>query len=270
MTTTAAKKALSDNLSLVLPEHRECFYDGRWHKPKSGRMVETMNPGTGDSLGTVADADAADIDAAVAAAKAAYATWRNVPPLERAKLLRAHRRGPARQCRGAGDDRRRRLRQSLYRDGERRERRRRADRVLRRPRHRDEGRLDPDGTRRGELLGARAARRRRPHRAVQSSVHVLRRQVGRAARRRQHRDHEAARAGAALLAAPRRADRRHPAARRVQPRARRQGGGRGARPPSGRRQDRADRQRADRTRRHARRRRHAQAASCSSSAARTR
>lgn len=86
--STAAAKKLSQNLSLVLPQHRDCFYDGHWHKPKSGRMVATVSPGTGESLGTVADADAADIDAAVAAAKRAYATWRNVPPLERAKLLR--------------------------------------------------------------------------------------------------------------------------------------------------------------------------------------
>ena len=61
------------------------------------------------------------------------------------------------------------------------------------------------------------------HHPVQPPVHVLRGQVGRAARGRQHRGGEAARAVAALLAAPRRADRRHPAARRVQRRARRQG-----------------------------------------------
>ena len=72
-----------------------------------------------------------------------------------------HRRGAARARAGARHDRCRRLRQSGARDGERRDDRRRADRVLRRPRHRDEGRLDPDGPGRGEFLGARAARRRR-------------------------------------------------------------------------------------------------------------
>ena len=61
------------------------------------------------------------------------------------------------------------------------------------------------------------------HHPVQSSVHVLRGQVRGAACRRQHRDREAARAVAALLAAARRTDRRHPAARRVQRGARRQG-----------------------------------------------
>ena len=56
-----------------------------------------------------------------------------------------HRRRAAQERRRAGDDRRRRLRQSLCRDGARRQCRRGAARLLCRPRHRDEGRLDPDG-----------------------------------------------------------------------------------------------------------------------------
>jgi len=73
---------------LVLPEHRDVYYGGQWHKPKSGRQADSINPGTGEPLGPVADAGAADIDAAVAAAKAAFAEWRNVPPLERARMLK--------------------------------------------------------------------------------------------------------------------------------------------------------------------------------------
>ena len=74
--------------SLRLPEHRTCYYGGAWHAPKSGREADTINPGTGESLGRVADAGAADVDAAVAAAKTAFKQWRNVLPLERAKMLR--------------------------------------------------------------------------------------------------------------------------------------------------------------------------------------
>ena len=73
---------------LTLPEHRGCYYGGAWHAPKSGREADTINPGTGDSLGKVADAGAADVDAAVAAAKKAFKEWRHVLPLERAKMLR--------------------------------------------------------------------------------------------------------------------------------------------------------------------------------------
>ena len=73
---------------LHLPEHRDAFYGGQWHKPKSGRYVDSINPGTGDSLGSFADCDAADIDAAVGAAKKAFDGWRNTPPFERARLLK--------------------------------------------------------------------------------------------------------------------------------------------------------------------------------------
>ena len=41
------------------------------------------------SLGAVADAGAADVEAAVAAAKKAFEAWKDVLPLERAKMLRA-------------------------------------------------------------------------------------------------------------------------------------------------------------------------------------
>ena len=74
--------------TLRLPEHRDAFYGGEWHAPKSGRHVDSINPGTAESLGPVADCGAADIDAAVGAAKKAFDGWRNTPPLERARLLR--------------------------------------------------------------------------------------------------------------------------------------------------------------------------------------
>ena len=45
----------------------------------SGREADTINPGTGESLGKVADAGVADVDAAVAAAKKAFKEWRIMP-----------------------------------------------------------------------------------------------------------------------------------------------------------------------------------------------
>lgn len=74
--------------AVKLPQNRGAYYGGAWHEPKSGKFIDTMNPGTGVSLGKVADAGAADIDAAVASAKAGFAEWRRVLPLERAKILR--------------------------------------------------------------------------------------------------------------------------------------------------------------------------------------
>src|SRR5262249_9576532 len=72
-----------------LPSHRDPYYAGKWQKPKSDRYVDTINPGTGESLGKVVDGTVADAEAAIAAAKAAFREWRRVPPLERAKMLRA-------------------------------------------------------------------------------------------------------------------------------------------------------------------------------------
>ena len=66
--------------TLKLPVNRTCYYGGAWHAPLSGRNADTINPGTGESLGHAADCGADDIDAAVNAAKAAFKEWRRVRP----------------------------------------------------------------------------------------------------------------------------------------------------------------------------------------------
>jgi betaine-aldehyde dehydrogenase len=87
MTTVISPKTVTAE-AMVLPKNRSAYYGGAWHEPKSGRYVDTLNPGTGLTLGNVADSGAEDIDAAVAAAKAAFKEWRRVLPLERGKVLR--------------------------------------------------------------------------------------------------------------------------------------------------------------------------------------
>jgi betaine-aldehyde dehydrogenase len=87
MTTVISPKTVTAE-AMVLPKNRSAYYGGAWHEPKSGRYVDTLNPGTGLTLGKVADSGAEDIDAAVAAAKAAFKEWRRVLPLERGKVLR--------------------------------------------------------------------------------------------------------------------------------------------------------------------------------------
>src|SRR5437660_7008666 len=84
-----ASAAKAQPLAPNLPSHRDPYYAGRWQKPKSDRYVDAISPGTGESLGKVVDGSAADAEAAIAAAKAAFREWRRVPPLERAKMLRA-------------------------------------------------------------------------------------------------------------------------------------------------------------------------------------
>jgi betaine-aldehyde dehydrogenase len=72
----------------ILPTHLDCFYGSAWHSPLSGKRVDTRSPGTGELLASVADASAADVDAAVSAAKTAFSSWRLTAPRERGNLLR--------------------------------------------------------------------------------------------------------------------------------------------------------------------------------------
>src|ERR1700726_753640 len=76
------------NTALHLPGHRTLYYGGAWHEPISGRFEASLNPSTGQPLARVAVANAADVDAAVAAATRGFAEWRAVLPLERARMLR--------------------------------------------------------------------------------------------------------------------------------------------------------------------------------------
>ena len=54
-------------LSDVLPKERGLYYDGRWQEPAGG-YLDTWNPGTGESLGRSAQANAQDVGAAARAA----------------------------------------------------------------------------------------------------------------------------------------------------------------------------------------------------------
>jgi len=60
-----------------------------WKDGADGRTYDDRNPATGASLGAVAEATAADVDAAVRAARAAFegGKWPSMPPARRAKIL---------------------------------------------------------------------------------------------------------------------------------------------------------------------------------------
>ena len=53
----------------------------------SARQQAVFNPATGAATGQVALANAADVDAAVAAAKAAFPAWADTPPIRRARVM---------------------------------------------------------------------------------------------------------------------------------------------------------------------------------------
>jgi len=63
------------------------FIGGEWVQSRSGETITTHNPSNGDFLGEVPLAGDSDVDAAVAAAKAAFASWSALPARERAKYL---------------------------------------------------------------------------------------------------------------------------------------------------------------------------------------
>ena len=65
----------------VLPAQTDLYHGGGWHAPLSGRRADTLNPGTGAVLASVADAGADDVDAAVAAAQTGFLEWRDVAPV---------------------------------------------------------------------------------------------------------------------------------------------------------------------------------------------
>ncbi|MBI4236945.1 MAG: aldehyde dehydrogenase family protein [Deltaproteobacteria bacterium] len=66
----------------------ELFIGGKFVAPRSGKYFATLNPATEAPLAEVADANAADVDAAVQAARRAYEKyWCKLPAAERAKYL---------------------------------------------------------------------------------------------------------------------------------------------------------------------------------------
>jgi len=65
------------------------FIDGAWRAPVEGKYFETSDPSAGTQLAEVAQGSAADIDAAVKAARKALPGWQKLTPHARARLLYA-------------------------------------------------------------------------------------------------------------------------------------------------------------------------------------
>ena len=66
----------------------DLFIDGKFVPAASGKTFLTTNPANGEVVGEIAEGDAADIDRAVAAARApAENVWSQIPVQERGKLL---------------------------------------------------------------------------------------------------------------------------------------------------------------------------------------
>jgi aldehyde dehydrogenase (NAD+) len=69
-------------------DHTDRFYiNGAWVAPSSDRTIEVLNPATEEVIASVPAGTAADVDAAVAAARGAFAAWSQLPAGERAAWL---------------------------------------------------------------------------------------------------------------------------------------------------------------------------------------
>lgn len=73
---------------IKLKAQYDLFINGKFVKPNSKKYFATYNPATEEKLAEVAQANAKDVDAAVAAAKNAYdKVWKKMPAKERAKYI---------------------------------------------------------------------------------------------------------------------------------------------------------------------------------------
>jgi aldehyde dehydrogenase (NAD+) len=63
------------------------FINGAWHAPAEGKYFDTADPSTGETLAAVAQGSAADVDAAVRAARGALPAWQALSGHARARYL---------------------------------------------------------------------------------------------------------------------------------------------------------------------------------------
>ncbi len=71
-----------------IADRYDLFINGKFEKPSSKKYFDTINPATEEKLSVVAEANAADVNNAVAAARTAYEKqWKKTAPKERAKYI---------------------------------------------------------------------------------------------------------------------------------------------------------------------------------------
>jgi aldehyde dehydrogenase (NAD+) len=79
----------SPNATRVAISATKLLINNRWVPSQSGKTFATVDPSTGEEIVQIAEADAADVDIAVKAARAAFehGPWRKMPASERGRLL---------------------------------------------------------------------------------------------------------------------------------------------------------------------------------------
>lgn len=80
--------SVSKAASAFLARRHELFIDGKWVPALGGKRFDVLDPATGRVISSAAAGEAADVDAAVKAARAAFeGPWASFTPAERGKVL---------------------------------------------------------------------------------------------------------------------------------------------------------------------------------------
>ncbi len=66
----------------------DLFIDGAWGPAAAGKTLAVVNPATGEAIGSVAHAEIADLDRALAAAERGFTVWRRMSAYDRSKIMR--------------------------------------------------------------------------------------------------------------------------------------------------------------------------------------
>ena len=87
--TIASNPRLSAAAQGFIAGEHKLLIDGNWVSAKSGKTFAVVDPSSGAPIARVAEAEAADVDAAVAAARRAFESgpWARMAPSQRGKLL---------------------------------------------------------------------------------------------------------------------------------------------------------------------------------------
>ena len=89
LTRIAAQPAYSDAAQAFLARAPRLFIGGEWVDSTHGETIAVFDPSTGREIARVADASDADVDRAVAAARAAFddGRWSGLPPYQRQRVI---------------------------------------------------------------------------------------------------------------------------------------------------------------------------------------
>jgi phenylacetaldehyde dehydrogenase len=89
MNAPVAHPALSEKVAKFLANPHRAFIGGKWVDAESGKTFATYDPGTGQVIAEVAECDTADVNKAVAAARAAFESgpWPRVSGSDRTRMM---------------------------------------------------------------------------------------------------------------------------------------------------------------------------------------